>query len=401
MINVVGLGYVGLPTALMMASHGIEILGTDCNERLINNLAGKKARFNERGMDCIYQSAMDNGIRFSTDCHKADAYIIAVPTPYNKETGTIDTDYLLSAFSRIMSVCETGATVIVESTVTPGTLDNLLRPLLKPGVHLAHAPERVLPSNIVYELQHNNRTIGADSPIIGEKVRSYYKTFCAGEILVTDIRTAEMSKVVENAFRAVNIAFANELSRICHQANMDVNELIRVCNMHPRVQILNPGAGVGGHCIGVDPWFLVEGFPKHAQLTMKALTVNEDQPRYILSRIMKIMEENAISDMNRVGLYGLTYKEDVDDIRNSPALQLLNCLKIENRPMMKSYDPLVHSSIVDNQMYNFNSFLNDIDLVVILVKHKHILSNVDKLKGKKLFDCTNAICTFQNNFYRL
>lgn len=260
MINVIGLGYIGLPTALMMASHGVEVIGTDYNRQLVDTLNAGKTTFKEKGLDELFRNALKAGIRFTTEYQKTDMYIVSVPPPYDKFSKKVDACYVVEAVKDVMKVCPRGATVVIESTVSPGTIDKFVRPIIEGNgfvigedINLVHAPERIIPGNMVYELLHNNRTIGADNKEIGEKVKEYYSSFCQGEIVVTDIRTAEMTKVVENTFRAVNIAFANELSRICRHDNMDVYEIIRICNMHPRVNILQPGPGVGGHCISVDP----------------------------------------------------------------------------------------------------------------------------------------------------
>jgi UDP-N-acetyl-D-mannosaminuronic acid dehydrogenase len=252
---------------------------------------------------------------------------------------------------------------------------------------------------MVYELLHNNRTIGADSKEIGEKVKQYYASFCQGEIVVTDIRTAEMTKVVENTYRAVNIAFANELSRICRHDNMDVYEIIKICNMHPRVNILQPGPGVGGHCISVDPWFLVGDYPQLAKVIDESMKTNDYQPVFVLERIHEIMEEHNITDNRRVGLYGLTYKENVDDIRESPTLQMLDIQERHLARPLKTFDPFFTSKeIVKNQILDFDQFLDEVEMVVIMVKHDHIKQNWDKLKGKVILDCHN-ICPLQGVYH--
>ena len=276
-------------------------------------------------------------------------YIVSVPTPYDKFSKKVDACYVVAAVKDVMKVCPKGATVVVESTVSPGTIDKYVRPVIEANgfkigpstgsgstINLVHAPERIIPGNMVYELLHNNRTIGADNREIGEKVKQYYASFCQGEIVVTDIRTAEMTKVVENTYRAVNIAFANELSRICRHDNMDVYEIIRICNMHPRVNILQPGPGVGGHCISVDPWFLVGDYPQLA----------------------KVIDES-----------------------------------------MKTFDPFfTEKAIVKNQLLDFDQFLSEVDMVVIMVKHDHIKQNWDKLKGKVVLDCHN-ICPLEGVYH--
>ena len=266
-------------------------------------------------------------------------------------------------------------------------------------IHLVHAPERIIPGNMVYELLHNNRTIGADEKEIGIKVKELYASFCQGEIVVTDIKTAEMTKVVENTFRAVNIAFANELAKICRHDNMDVYEIIKICNMHPRVNILQPGPGVGGHCISVDPWFLVGDYPQLAKVIDESMKTNDSQPTFVLNRIYEVMKENKITDNRRVGLYGLTYKENVDDFRESPTLQMLEAQERHLARPLKCYDPfLENQKIAENQLSDFDEFLKDIDMVVIMVKHDHIKQNWDKLKGKVILDCFN-ICPLEGVYH--
>ena len=409
MINVIGLGYIGLPTALMMASHGVEVIGTDYNKELVDTLNAGKTTFKEDGLDELFQNAVKAGIKFTTEYQKTDTYIVSVPTPYDKFSKKVDACYVVAAVKEVMKVCPKGATVVIESTVSPGTIDKYVRPVIEEiaaqgrnegkgeiqsidDINLVHAPERIIPGNMVYELLHNNRTIGADSREIGEKVKSYYASFCQGEIVVTDIRTAEMTKVVENTYRAVNIAFANELSRICRHDNMDVYEIIRICNMHPRVNILQPGPGVGGHCISVDPWFLVGDYPQLAKVIDESMKTNDYQPVFVLERIHEIMQAHGITDNRRVGLYGLTYKENVDDVRESPTLQMLDIQERHLARPLKTFDPFfTQKTLVKNQILDFDQFLSEVDLVVIMVKHNHIKDNWDKLKGKVILDCHN-IC---------
>ena len=398
MINVIGLGYIGLPTALMLASHGIDVVGTDYNKELISTLNAGKTTFQEEGLDKLFKEAVKAGVRFTTEYQKTDTYIISVPTPYDKISKKVDAYYVVEAVKDVLKVCPQGAIVVIESTISPGTIDKFIRPVIEKekykigkDIHLVHAPERIIPGNMIYELLHNNRTIGADDKVIGEKIKKYYATFCQGDIVVTDIRTAEMTKVVENTFRAVNIAFANELARICRNDNLDVYEVIRICNMHPRVNILQPGPGVGGHCISVDPWFLVGDYPQLAKVIDESMKTNESQPAFVLNRIYEIMQENNMTDNRKVGLYGLTYKENVDDCRESPTLQLLEIQERHLALPLKCYDPFVKKDIVNNQYHSLQAFLDDVDFVVIMVKHDEIKQNVDKLKGKIVLDCCNVI----------
>ncbi len=409
MINVIGLGYIGLPTALMMASHGVEVIGTDCNEELVATLNAGRTTFKEEGLDELFANALRSGIKFTTEYQKTDMYIVSVPTPYDKFSKKVNPSYVVTAVRDVLRICPDNATIVIESTVSPGTMDKHIRPVVDDyvkshnsqpsAINLVHAPERIIPGNMVYELLHNNRTIGADDKAVGEKVRQYYASFCQGEIVVTDIRTAEMTKVVENTYRAVNIAFANELARICRHDNMDVYEIIRICNMHPRVNILQPGPGVGGHCISVDPWFLVGDYPSLAKVIDESMRTNDGQPQFVLNRIYEIMRENGLKNLSRVGLYGLTYKENVDDIRESPTLQLLECQERHLAEPLKCYDPFFEDRrIVVNQVFDFAQFLDEVDLVVIMVKHDHLLVNWDKLKGKIILDCHN-VCPLEGTYH--
>ena len=406
MVNVIGLGYIGLPTALMMAAHGVEIIGTDYNKDLVATLKSGKTTFKEDGLDELFADAVKGGIEFSTEYQVTDTYIVSVPTPYDSFSKKIDACYVVSAVESVMEVCNKGAVVVIESTVSPGTIDKFVRPVIEENgfkigedIHLVHAPERIIPGNMIYELLHNNRTIGADDTSIGEKVKELYASFCQGEIVVTDIRTAEMTKVVENTFRAVNIAFANELAKICRHDDMDVYEIIKICNMHPRVNILQPGPGVGGHCISVDPWFLVGDYPSLTKVIGESMAVNDSMPDYVLNRIHTIMKENGITDTKKVGLYGLTYKENVDDCRESPTLQLLASQARHLAEPLKVYDPFIVEDMVENQYHDFDAFLADIDLVVIMVGHNEIKENLDKLSGKIVLDTRKVFKSAEKNVY--
>ncbi len=397
MINVIGLGYIGLPTALMLSSHGVEVIGTDSNKELVGTLNSGKTTFKEDGLDELFSNAIKSGISFTTEYQVTDTYIISVPTPYDKKSKKVDASYVNAAVRGVLNVCPMGATIVIESTISPGTIDKYVRPeITKAGfvvgqdINLVHAPERIIPGNMVYELKHNNRTIGADDRAIGEKIKSIYASFCEGEITVTDIKTAEMTKVVENTFRDINIAFANELAKICRSDSMDVYEIIRIANKHPRVNILTPGPGVGGHCISVDPWFLVGDYPGLANIILAARKINDSMPEFVLKRISEIMAENNITDYSRVGLYGLTYKENVDDVRESPTLQLLESMHDHLAPELKVYDPYVTKRITRNQMFSFEEFIHSIDLLVVMVGHSQLKKVCSQMIGKIIFDTRNT-----------
>lgn len=395
MVNVIGLGYIGLPTALMMASHGVEVIGTDYNAELVATLNAGKTTFKEDGLDELFQKALKAGVKFTTEYQVTDTYIVSVPTPYDKFSKKVDAVYVVAAVKDVLKVAPVGAILVIESTVSPGTIEKNIRPILESenrmDINLVHAPERIIPGNMVYELLHNNRTIGADDKAIGDEVKELYASFCQGEIVVTDIKTAEMTKVVENTFRAVNIAFANELAKICRHDNMDVYEIIKICNMHPRVNILQPGPGVGGHCISVDPWFLVGDYPSLAKVIDESMKTNDGMPDFVLNRIYEIMKEKGMTDITRVGLYGLTYKENVDDMRESPTLQLLESQERHLATGLKVYDPFINKDVVANQYHDLDIFLAAIDFVVIMVKHNEIKENMDKLADKVILDCHNII----------
>lgn len=397
-INIIGLGYIGLPTALMFASNGVEVVGTDLNERIVDQLKSGNLTFKEEGLDELFRNAVEKGIEFSKEYIKTDRYIITVPTPYIEETKKIDPKYVIAAVNTVLDVCEKGTILVIESTISPGTIDKFVRPIIEErgfkigeDIHLVHAPERIIPGKMVYELENNSRTIGADNREVGMRVREWYKSFCKGDIVVTDIKTAEMSKVVENTFRDINIAFANELAKICRKENIDVYELIEIANKHPRVNILKPGPGVGGHCISVDPWFLVGDYPDTVNIIKSARDVNDSMPSFVINRIRDIMAENNIEDISKVGLYGITYKEDVDDVRESPTLQLLQKLNHEESNIIKMYDPFINEAEVQGQYTDFDEFLKDIEILVVMVGHAHIKENIQKIQDKYILDTRNCI----------
>lgn len=405
MVNVIGLGYIGLPTALMMASHGVEVVGTDYNKELVDTLNAGHTTFKEEGLDELFAAALKAGIKFTNEYQVCDTYIVSVPTPYDKLDKKIDPCYVVAACKTVLSVAPKGATLVIESTISPNTVDRFVRPLLEEAgrgdVNLVHAPERIIPGNMVYELLHNNRTIGADDPEVGEAVAKVYASFCQGEISVTDIRTAEMTKVVENTYRAVNIAFSNELAKICRIGGMDVAEVIRIANKHPRVSILNPGPGVGGHCIPVEPWFLVGDYPETANFIRLALQTNASMPEYVLQRTLDAMKEHGITDAAKVGIYGLTYKEDVDDVRESPTLQMLDSMEEHLcGHAVKVYDPWVERDVVPNQVHSMEEFLDGLEVVVVMVGHSQVKGRPEAFGNRILIDPRN-VCGDGERVYKL
>ena len=396
-ICVLGLGYIGLPTALMFASHGKQVVGVDTNQGLLSKLRDGEVTFDEEGLKELFSEALDNGIRFEYTCPKAQYYILAVPTPFDNISKKIDPSYVVTATNNVLDVCPMGAVIIIESTVSPGTLDKFVRPVIEQrgfkigeDVHLAHAPERIIPGRMIHELQKNARTIGADSVEIGMKIRNIYASFCNAEIVLTDIRTAEITKVVENTYRDVNIAFANELAKICRQDNLNVYKIIKIANMHPRVNILQPGPGVGGHCISVDPWFLVGDYPMLSLLIHEARKINDSMPGFVLKRVHDILKENNMPKTAKVGFYGITYKENVNDTRESPTLQLYELLQLHLSGSALFYDPMCHTTTLTGQMHDFKDFVDACDLIVIMVGHEHILANLSVIEGKFVLDTKNV-----------
>lgn len=394
MINVIGLGYIGLPTALMLAANGNDVVGTDFNKKIVESLSRGELTFKEEGLTQLFKSALDSGIKFCTEYKSADIYIIAVPTPYSKLSKKIDMSYVIDAVKSVISVCNDGCIIVIESTVSPGSIDKNIRPLVKKSlknIRLAHAPERIIPGCMIKELSTNSRTIGTDDAGSAKTLKQVYSSFTKGEIVLTDIRSAEMSKVVENTYRDINIAFANELLKICECAGIDVHEIIRIANRHPRVNILSPGPGVGGHCIAVDPWFLVGDYPGLANIILAARNVNDSMPEYVLKRVRRIMAKENIKDSSRVGLYGITYKENVDDIRESPTLQLLECMRDHVADTFLCYDPYVNEKVTEHQCFSLEEFKERVDMVVIMVAHDEIKQNYEMIKDKIILDTRNCI----------
>jgi UDP-N-acetyl-D-mannosaminuronic acid dehydrogenase len=397
-LNVIGLGYIGLPTSLIFSSVGVVVHGSDINKNTIEKLKKNNLPIEEIGLTDLHKKSIENNITFSNEVVEADFYIIAVPTPYLPKSKTVDASYIVSATKSLLSKTKNDSIIIIESTVSPGTINKFIAPIIsdynaKHGTNLtlAHAPERIIPGNMVYELKTNSRTIGADDFEVLEKVANLYSKITTGKIVKTSIYNAELTKVVENTFRAVNIAFSNELLKLGSYYNFDPYEVINICNLHPRVKILNPGPGVGGHCIPIDPWFLVGDWPLHTNLIKLALEINESMPEFVLKHINKIKKIHNIKENSRIGIYGLTYKENVDDIRESPSLQLLSLIEHGLGDNLKSFDPTLNKKILDGQMLDFDEFINGLDFVVVMVKHTHLKMNLNRLTSKVVLDAHNFV----------
>ncbi|TDS86067.1 UDP-N-acetyl-D-mannosaminuronic acid dehydrogenase [Nesterenkonia aurantiaca] len=326
-VGVIGLGYIGLPTAAILADHGVTTIGMDVSERNVTAVNNGEVPFVEPGLREVLERAVSSGaLTASTQTPVADAYIVAVPTPFT-DTHSADLSYIEAAADGIAAKLSGGELIILESTSPPGATEHMAarilaaRPDLGPAdIMVAHCPERVLPGKIMEEMISNDRIIGGLTPAAAEAAKDLYSAFCKGEFLLTDARTAEMAKLTENSFRDVNIAFANELSVISHKLGIDVWELIELANHHPRVNILQPGPGVGGHCIAVDPWFIVDAAPEQANLIRTARETNDAKPEWVLGRIEQALE--ASGEAPTVALLGLAFKANIDDLRESPSLHI-------------------------------------------------------------------------------
>ncbi|MDO4732062.1 MAG: nucleotide sugar dehydrogenase [Bacillota bacterium] len=343
-ICVIGLGYIGLPTSAMFAAHGHTVLGVDKNPAVIEALNQGSIIIEEANLDNFVKEVVSSGkLRGAMEPEEADVFIIAVPTPITEEKKA-DMRYVQAATEMILPYIRKGNLVILESTSPVGTVEQLMLPILeKSGLKMGeelfvgHSPERVIPGQILYELVHNSRIAGGINAISAQKIAELYRSFVEGEIYQCDARTAELCKLTENTFRDINIAFANELAQICENLDIDVWQVIQLCNKHPRVNIHQPGPGVGGHCIAVDPWFIIEKQPDTAKLIHQARLINDYMPEYVAAHIYELLED---VEQPQVTILGLTYKPDVDDIRESPVLKLAALLE-KNGVAVKRHDPFV------------------------------------------------------------
>ncbi|PPB51022.1 UDP-N-acetyl-D-mannosamine dehydrogenase [Arthrobacter pityocampae] len=405
-VVVVGLGYIGLPTAAILATTGLKVVGVDVNQETVDAVNNGQVPFVEPDLGIHVAGAVSQGaLSATTLTPQAGAYIVAVPTPF-KADKTADLSYIRAAAEGIAPQLKGGELVILESTSPPGTTQRLgeylleLRPDIsldgldgKPVVHLAHCPERVLPGRIMIEIVTNDRVVGGLTPHASEAARQLYQSFCQGEIHITDAATAEMSKLVENAYRDVNIAFANELSIISENLKIDVWELIKLANHHPRVNILSPGPGVGGHCIAVDPWFIVAADPENSTLIRTAREVNDSKPGHVVDRVL-----NAIGNVAEpvIACLGLAFKANIDDVRESPAVEIVQRLAsaaphaqlLVATPLRTKRDlPSVVSGIANVERCEMQDAVDAADIVLLLVDHDRFRDIPDKsLSGKIVID---------------
>ncbi len=375
---VLGLGYIGLPTASTFATHGLRVRGVDVNPRVVETLRNGEVHIHEPGLRTLVQAAIKSGnLTIADHPAPADAFLIAVPTPFY-ENKRADLRAVTAAAESIVPHLRKGNLVVLESTSPPRTTTDLVAPILeKSGLragadfHLAYSPERVLPGQILRELIENARVIGGVTPESAQAGRDLYATFVKGEIVLTDATTAEMVKLMENTYRDINIAIANEFARLAERFGVDVWEAIALANRHPRVEILRPGPGVGGHCISVDPWFLVEAAPDLTPLIRTARRVNDEQPRHVLNLV-----EKALGDLRgrRIAALGLAYKPDVDDLRESPAIEVARLLG-EAGAEVRAYEPFkVDARIAGlTTVATLEDALDGAEAILLLVRHTPFL----------------------------
>ncbi len=374
-ICVLGLGYIGLPTASTFATSGLKVIGVDVNASIVKGLQNGQLHIYEPGLRTLVQAAVKSKrLEISEQAQEADAFIIAVPTPFYGEKKA-DLKYVISAAEAILPHLRKGNLVVLESTSPPRTTLDILVPILeksglKAGVdfYVAYSPERVLPGQILRELIENARVIGGITPASAQAGHDLYKIFVKGEIITTTATTAEMVKLMENTYRDVNIAIANEFSRLAERFGVDVWEAIQIANLHPRVNILNPGPGVGGHCISVDPWFFVEAAPDLTPLIHTARQVNDSQPQFVVSKLETIL--NGLSGKT-ISVLGLAYKPDVDDLRESPAIEIVHLLAAKGA-QVKAYEPFKPDFplSVGHMAKSLDEALAETDALLLLVGHQ-------------------------------
>lgn len=377
---VVGLGYIGLPTAALIAKSNKFVLGVDTNKNVVDTINKGEVHFFEPGLkDLVKENIRAKKLRASLTPSYSDVFVIAVPTPFKQKVGEIpqpDIQFVLSAARSICPYLQDNNLIIIESTSPVGTTERVKEEIEKfascntDKIHICYCPERVIPGNIINELVLNNRVIGGIKSNDAKIAKIFYESFCEGKIQLTDVRTAELVKLTENTFRDVNIALANELSMICDHLDIDVHELIHLSNQHPRVNILNPGCGVGGHCIAIDPWFIASACPESSQLIQVARKVNNNKAEWVTNKIIEesTILKNKIGKMPKIGCLGLTFKPDVDDVRESPAIKIVENLISLGAELLVCEPNLNDFDIFELKSLNY--VLKNSDMIVILVAHK-------------------------------
>lgn len=395
-ICVIGLGYIGLPTASLLGTKGYQVIGVDTSKHVVDTINDGNVHIVEPDLDILVKSAVQSGhLHAVMTPQTADVYVIAVPTPLEAETKRPDVSYVEAATRSIAPLVKAGDLVLLESTVPVGTTVGSVQKILRScapdsarGVHLAHCPERVLPGRVLSELVDNDRIIGGVDAASADAAAAFYEEFVRGQVYKTDAPTAEMAKLAENTFRDVNIALANELSIICDRYGVDPWGMIDLANRHPRVNILQPGPGVGGHCIAVDPWFIVDSAPEDAHLIRTAREVNDGKPEWVLAKV-----RDAVSGISSpvIACLGLAFKADVDDLRGSPAAEIVSRLHEERVGRVVVCEPN-HTVHPEFQLTSLDAALAQADVVLLLVDHKEFrVLTLEALKGKIVIDTRGAI----------
>lgn len=395
---VLGLGYIGLPTSAMFAKSGWEVLGVDVNPSIVEKLNNGDIHIEEEGLDkIVYEQVQKGTLKASLKPSNADCFIIAVPTP-NNDNRSANLDYVIEATKSISPYINRGNTVIVESTIPPRTVDDVVAPILEQtglsvgeDIYLAHCPERVLPGRILIELVENTRVVGGVNQKSAEKAAEIYKSFVQGEIILTSALSAEMSKLMENTYRDVNIALANELAKISERLGINTLEVIELANHHPRVNIHLPGPGVGGHCLAVDPYFIIEKAKEESVLISKAREINNSMPEFVVQQIQKIVPDQKA----KISVFGLAYKGNIDDIRESPALEIVNLLQ-QIGYSIGLYDPHVSQDKINYLMSSFEDAIEGAHCIVVLTDHNEFKQlNEEKLiklmMEPNVFDTKNCV----------
>jgi UDP-N-acetyl-D-mannosaminuronic acid dehydrogenase len=381
-VCVIGLGYIGLPTAALLANKGFSVLGVDVKEEVVSIINEGKIHIIETDLEAFVKSAILKGqLKVSSKIHTSDVYIICVPTPFHKNSDIPEPnlDYVLSATKEIAPFIKSGDLIILESTSPIGTTKKIQQTLIDRGVnlqdvHIAYCPERVLPGKIMTEIVENDRIIGGLSLISTKKIADFYRIFVSGDIFETDAKTAEMCKLAENSFRDLNIAFANELSMICDKQEINVWDLIRLANKHPRVNILQPGTGVGGHCIAVDPWFIISQDIENTKLIRSAREVNNYKTKWVIDKIKNAAAKHLLKSgvKPKIAILGLAFKPDIDDLRESRALEVAETLLFEGYTIY-----VVEPNIQSHKNFLISNLENAIehsDIICALVKHREFLN---------------------------
>ncbi len=388
----IGLGYIGLPTAAFAASKGLNVLGVDINEKVVETINQGQIHIVEEGLANIVKASVESGkLVASTEAEVADAYFIVVPTPF-KQNHRADISYVESATRNITPLLKEGDLFVIESTSPVMTTEKISkmifdeRPELENKVHIAYCPERVLPGNIIYELEHNDRIIGGINELSTQKAIEFYSKFVKGKLYPTNARTAEMCKLTENSSRDVQIAFANELSMICSKAGINVWELIDLANKHPRVNILQPGCGVGGHCIAVDPWFIVSDFPEQAQIIKRSRETNDYKADWCANIVINECEDFILKHKRKpvVACMGLAFKPNIDDLRESPAMYITSRILSEANADILVVEPNIETHKTFN-LSNPDDAYHKADIIAWLVAHKPFY-NIESIQNKQEFD---------------